>query len=136
MIIGFTGTQTGMTEDQYGSVQVIIQRLKVDEAHHGQCIGADMDFHEIIRQNTDAKIVSHPPIVQTKIGECEADEYRNPQDYLVRNQDIVNECDVLVATPKENNEVLRSGTWATIRRATKAKKPVLIVNPDGMTIIR
>jgi len=72
----------------------------------------------------------------TKIGECEADEYRNPQDYLVRNQDIVNECDVLVATPKENNEVLRSGTWATIRRATKAKKPVLIVNPDGMTIIR
>ena len=78
------------------------------------------------------KIVKHPPIVEYKRAFCNRDTYKNrnilpPKDYLVRNQDIVNSCDVLFATPKDDEEVLRSGTWATIRRGKKAGKKVIVV---------
>ena len=53
---------------------------------------------------------------------------KEPQPYLQRNHNIVNECDMLVAFPSTSNEVLRSGTWSTIRYAKKAKKPVEIIN--------
>ena len=39
--------------------------------------------------------------------------------------------DILIATPKEKEEQLRSGTWATIRYAKKTKKIVFLVYPDG-----
>ena len=34
-------------------------------------------------------------------------------------------------TPQGNEEVMRSGTWATVRRARKQDKPIFIINPDG-----
>jgi hypothetical protein len=51
---------------------------------------------------------------------------------LERNTEIVKACDVLIATPKEQDEVLRSGTWATIRRARKYDKKLAVIFPDGM----
>lgn len=48
--------------------------------------------------------------------------------YMKRNDAIVEHSDVLVAFPKTDEEELRSGTWATIRRARKAGVPVLL-NP-------
>lgn len=43
-----------------------------------------------------------------------------PGGYMVRNDAIVAHSDVLLAFPQTCTEVLRSGTWATIRRARKA----------------
>ena len=54
------------------------------------------------------------------------------KDYLVRNHDIVDVCDVLVATPGQKEEQIRSGTWATIRYARKIRKQIIIVYPDGL----
>ena len=52
---------------------------------------------------------------------------------LDRNRDIVDACDVLIATPKDFVEELRSGTWATVRYARKQRKPLVIVWPNGET---
>ena len=46
--------------------------------------------------------------------------------YMKRNDSLVEAAGRLLAFPKTANEVLRSGTWATIRRARKAGVPVLM----------
>jgi hypothetical protein len=50
---------------------------------------------------------------------------------LERNKLIVARCDLLLATPETQQEVLRSGTWATIRAARRNSKSHTIVFPDG-----
>jgi predicted Rossmann fold nucleotide-binding protein DprA/Smf involved in DNA uptake len=54
-----------------------------------------------------------------------------PRPYLVRNRDIVDVCNLLLATPGGTVEQLRSGTWATIRYARRIGRPVWIVFPNG-----
>lgn len=46
--------------------------------------------------------------------------------YMTRNDRLVELADTLVAFPRTRQEVLRSGTWATIRRARKAGVPVYL----------
>jgi hypothetical protein len=47
-----------------------------------------------------------------------------PGGYMKRNDELVAQCDVLLAFPRSAKEELRSGTWATIRRARKAGKEI------------
>jgi hypothetical protein len=52
--------------------------------------------------------------------------------YLARDDNIVAETDVLVATPAQTTEVMRgSGTWATIRYARRREKPRILIWPNG-----
>lgn len=76
-------------------------------------------------------VVIHPPKDESKRAFSIADEVRGAKPYLQRNKDIVDETDVLIATPKGNEEELRSGVWATIRYARKQKKKIVIIFPDG-----
>jgi hypothetical protein len=57
---------------------------------------------------------------------CESTNILKPKPFLDRNKDIVNSCDILIACPENDIEVLRSGTWSTIRYAKKINKPVLL----------
>lgn len=148
MKIGFTGTQQGMSGDQ---ITTFIKLLRgfvdqhgaqpftstIMEFHHGDCIGADKDAHDIVRtfsainEMNGIKIISHPPTKQKKRSFTIPDEERSPKAYLDRNHDIVDECGVLFACPKGFTEEKRSGTWATIRYAIKTKKPVYVILPSG-----
>lgn len=53
-----------------------------------------------------------------------------PAPPLVRNERIVLACDRIVACPRGAEE-LRSGTWATVRKAREHGKHTLIIWPDG-----
>lgn len=133
-IVGFTGTQVGMTEKQKITLGRLIERAKVSEFHHGDCIGADEEADNIVRLVSTAVIHIHPPIDDRAQAWCfmrgEDVEYP-PKPYLDRNHDIVDACDILYATPKGFKEELRSGTWATIRYARKKGKKIKIIFPDG-----
>jgi hypothetical protein len=130
---GFTGTQKGMTASQRKAFEIIIGTP--DEFHHGDCIGADEESHELTRYFTpDTPIIGHPPTNPSKRAFCEFDQIRPKKDYLLRNHDIVDETDELIATPGGFSEELRSGTWATIRYARKTGKPVTIIYPNGSTV--
>ena len=145
MKIGFTGTHVGMTAPQIATFSNIIKIIDeginainidaVHEFHHGDCIGADAIAHEIVsKQSLYHDIVIHPPLDNKKRAFCAIgidDVVLPPKSYLERNRDIVDECTILIATPKGFKEELRSGTWATIRYAQKRRKPVLIIQPDG-----
>jgi len=139
--IGFTGTQSGMTLEQKKTVQRILlsfvedENIFISEVHHGDCIGADENFHKIIKAYDHflgIAIHIHPPIKAIKRAFCDGTVLHKEKSYLVRNHDIVDACNVMIATPGEREEQLRSGTWSTIRYAKKCDKALHIIYPDGI----
>ena len=138
MIVGFTGTREGCTTAQGGSLELILrERLAAPGSvlHQGCCVGADAQAVAIARRlfGGDVVIVGHPcdwAAMQDKDAVATSHPIRPCRPPLVRNRTIVDECEVLVACPS-GPEVVRSGTWSTIRYARKVGKPVIIVFPDG-----
>jgi len=127
----FTGTSKGMTRAQKA---MFAYMLPVElELHHGDCVGADEDAHNIVRQERPGSlIVVHPPIKDAFRAFCEGDTILAPKDYLKRDDDIVEAGDYLVATPKGFKEEGRgSGTWYTVRQAHRVEKDAVIIFPDG-----
>jgi len=136
--IGFTGTRNGMSDVQLDEISKYLAPLLDThdslELHHGDCVGADMDMHDMflemcINTDTNFKIHIHPPVKNGQRAFCDAEEVDvdwlvtyEPKPYLERDYDIVDACDILLATPKSLKEERRSGTWATIRYARKTNK--------------
>lgn len=138
MILGFTGTQQGMTSRQRETLIPIIEsyRLSLTAFHHGCCKGADTQAHYLIEDRfIDLDIHRHWPLDNSKVTACRVVRNRAidhaPRAYLSRNMDIVQACERLIATPKEFTEVLRSGTWSTCRYASHRNVPVTVIWPDG-----
>jgi hypothetical protein len=134
MIVGFTGTRKGMTDAQKATVAVILENLKNENnvalAHHGDCLGADAEFHALAKA-AGYKTVGHPCDISNQRAYCQVDECMEVKRPLIRNRDIVNYSTVLIACPKGSKEEVRSGTWATIRFARRINWPLLLVFPDG-----
>ena len=131
--VGFTGTQRGMTPPQRAAVMRLLRGMAgLHILHHGDCIGADAEAHAGALA-LGWSIVVHPPIVVAKRAWCTGPscEVLPPAPYLTRNQHIVDASLLVIATPGEPVEQLRSGTWATIRYARRQRKQVMIVPPDG-----
>lgn len=131
IIMGITGTQSGITPKQRKIVEKILALPKIKEIHHGDCIGADTNIHEIYKNVNNGKIIIHPPDNDKKRAYNDGDTIHRPYPYLTRNRHIVNESNVLLACPKECEETVRSGTWATIRYARKLGRKVYIIYPNG-----
>lgn len=126
MKIGFTGTQRGLSPGQATFLRSTLLEHNPTEFHHGDCVGADAEAHEIVRELLpQCKIIIHPPTVPHKQAFCHGDETRVNKPYLQRNRCIVDSVDLLIAAPWTNEEQLRSGTWATIRYARKVKRYII-----------
>ena len=134
MKVGFTGTQQGMTDRQVGAfVSCLYGWSFMSEFHHGDCVGADEQAHGFVyRQGIEGlAIVVHPPVDPKKRANC-SDEVTTilpAKEYLQRNKDIVDACDLLVAAPRTPHEELRSGTWSTVRYARLKGVPVIVLDP-------
>lgn len=135
--VGFTGTRKGMTEAQKRTVENIFKVVRIDALHIGDCLGADEQAHMLAKKRGilvkgGVLIIVHPPIDDKHRAYLTGyDSIKEPKPYLVRNHAIVRICEVLVATPSQKREIVRSGTWATIRYGIKENKPVLVVLPCG-----
>ena len=132
--VGFTGTRKGMSFEQAQEVQRILSNLRgqgVAYFHHGDCQGSDELAH-MLAHALEYSIIIHPPEISTHRAWCSsAVSIRGSKPYLVRNRDIVDESSLLIATPRESQMQLRSGTWSTVRYARMQRKPVHLVLPDG-----
>lgn len=128
MRVGFTGTRRGLSEKQIRVLTSTLQMMagRISEVHHGDCIGADSMFHQIAGKFGLHRVI-HPPLNSPLRAFCKGEDYRRPLPYLRRNQNIVNECVVLIACPGEATEQRRSGTWATIRMARRRTGMQLVV---------
>lgn len=134
-VIGFTGTQHGMSDSQRERLKWLLATELTDDPmrdvhlHHGDCIGADADA-DSIAWNLGCRIVIHPPTDAKKRAFCDSGRtiILKEKPYLERNHDIVDETEYLIAAPRDPyREEMRSGTWATIRYARKMDKKVVIL---------
>lgn len=143
LVVGFTGTRAGMTPAQKATVQRLLEEVSGGFwAVHGDCVGADAEFHGLCMSLRGAVsngaprancygITVRPATTEHLRAFCKADITWPPRAPLDRNDDIVRECHVLIAAPKEYPEITQSGTWATVRRARKIYRPCTIVLPNG-----
>lgn len=137
MNVGFTGTKMGMRQPQQQKVYEILKNLKTSEEkqefHHGDCIGADAEAAGMAYA-LEYYIVSHPPTSSKNRAYFTLnDRICLEFEYLVRDEHIVKSCDILIAAPNTPYEILRSGTWTTVRYARKLHKKIIVVNPDGQS---
>ena len=142
MHIGFTGTQKGMTDFQkkevamillfHHPVRYILESLPgtVFQVHHGDCIGADAELEDMAKEY-GYTTYAHPAsdVAEEKKAYCKSDHILPAKPALERNKDIVNVTDIMIATPRQNHEVLRSGTWSTIRYAKKYGTIIHVIYP-------
>jgi hypothetical protein len=135
--IGFTGTQAGMNDLQKRLLRETILTVRAEgpgEFHHGDCEGADAEAHDIA-EALGFKTVIHPPSNPAKRAWKNGTTILTTLPYLDRNHAIVDATEILIATPKGNEEELRSGTWSTVRYARKIKRPHIVIRPDGHHLI-
>ncbi len=128
---GFTGTRYGMTEAQQDALRNYLAGSS-GEFHHGDCVGADAQAHDIADE-CGYGIIIHPPKDYQHRAWREVPRHmmKPEQSHFARNRDIVNETTALIATPFEVEEQPRGGTWYTVRYARKCGKTVVLIRPDG-----
>jgi hypothetical protein len=139
--IGVTGTREKlMAAQEHNFFDLLIRGVRrgATEVHHGACTGLDQFTHH--HMSTQLVITHvHPPT--DKKFSAESVLLRHPRrvdheakPYGERNQDIVDEADVLFGAPKfpeDHPQSKRSGTWQTIRKADAAGKLVLYADGNG-----
>lgn len=139
MRIGFTGTREGMSRAQEEQLRYVIAVVRTadklmdmatTEFHQGGAPGADRAA-AIVARDYGCEVHWHPSpgVLLTEVMKTDpaavTDEWHEVFPPLTRNRNIVANAHWLVAAPRSDVEELRSGTWATIRYARKAVKPVL-----------
>jgi hypothetical protein len=147
VILGFTGTQYGMTDKQKSKAEAFLRTINPDKVIHGCCIGADKQFVEITRKVFPTiEIEAFPSNIRNKtsaIARSLSDKVHDPETSLRRNKRMIGLISYLLACPSGDTEQMRSGTWATIRYARHAletRRRLLLALADfspltGMTII-
>lgn len=131
MKLGMTGNRGGISNFRVTQIDKFLSENQVEEVHHGDCIGADTQFHKCA-QDMGIHIFIHPPINKSLRAFCKGATILKPKPYLDRNRDIVDSTDFLIAFPSTENEIMRSGTWATIRYAKLQNKQILVILPSGI----
>lgn len=101
------------------------------EFHHGDCEGADVQA-AVIADEIGFRIGCHPPINPKHRGFYRRYDFIYPEDeYIARDRRIVDETERLIATPHTSYEIVRSGTWTTVRYARSLNRPISIIYPNG-----
>ncbi len=109
------------------------------EVHHGACTGGDEFIHNALAGRFQVWLHVHPPVDKKFSAEASLKSdirmvMHEAKVYAVRNQDIVDLADVLVAAPQypeDHCKSARSGTWQAVRKADAAGKLVLIIEANG-----
>lgn len=134
--IGFTGTQRTMTLAQHTLLVTELETLRAGGADlmvNGCCEGSDRIAWRIWR-DLGGRFCLRPGDRGQFRWACDVardeDMVHSPIGYMPRN-DLIAEAPTVVATPREESEIDRSGTWATVRRARRHGSALAIILPSG-----
>lgn len=132
-----------MTLPQRSSFDELLLRLTTmgvtNEFHYGECIGAD----EQAGNDADTlgyEVYSHPcTLTDQRIPPERRPRTRHTYpvaEPLTRDRHIVAAVRVMIATPGEDEERLRSGTWATIRYTgyRQYQRELYLIQRDGTIV--
>jgi hypothetical protein len=134
MIAGFTGTRKGMTPQQHKALRrLVLPPGEISMFVHGGAPGADSQAHAIFAQTGRPILVRPASMEQYRYWrkDVHTSIVYQPRAPLERNSDIVNQVEMLFACPETKLEELRSGTWATVRRAKRKGIRVIFIYPSG-----
>lgn len=144
MIIGFTGTREGLTDQQLAWLYTTLETGKADgtivQVHHGACLGADQAVH-VAALDIEIPIHVWPPTNMKYVAlECLTPHrlvtIHPRMPYLNRDREIVHAAEGLVGLPKHDEQpdrALWGGTWYTVDFAERMNRPVIICYPNGRT---
>lgn len=142
MRVGVTGPLTGGTDDQIRTLAKLLAPSAVTELHHGDAYGVDSQAHgmflKLKEQQPERRIEIHPGyspanpdgIMSKRAFNAGADVVHPAKPFLDRDHDIAAQ-DLVIGLPRSYDEMLRSGTWATLRHAYQAGAVTLVILPDG-----
>lgn len=120
-----------MTHAQCDACVRVLATIRPVTVHHGDATGSDAAFHELARE-CGARVVVHPAMVRAHRAFCVGDEMRRPTSKTARDRAVVDACDLLIAAPAGlDDEGPDSGTWYTIQYAVWARRPIVVLWPDG-----
>ena len=134
--IGFTGTRGGLRTVQSDNLlrELVALREKADVMDNGCCEGSDRIAWSMWR-DLGGRFRLRPGDRDQWDWAQQAcrreDELFAPVGYMERNE-LIARNPVVVATPAEDAEMQRSGTWATIRRARRAESYLILISPNGI----
>ena len=140
MKLGFTATRKGCTSAQLKSAAEVLERLRPSLVNQGCCLGGDAELTQLLVMKIadeslpECTVVGHPSTnkgMTSEVALTLCDEVHQPLPPLERNGNIVANSEALLACPETAEEVVRSGTWATIRKARKHGLPIYLILPDG-----
>lgn len=127
--VGFTGTRYGMTLKQELAFREVIAQLKPESFMHGDCVGADIEAHDIVKELFPLCAVYIFPATSTVHRKG---THTYPPDLpLKRNRKIVSMSKIMIASPLVPDEQVRGGTWSTIRFARSLLRPLYLLLPNG-----
>lgn len=134
-VLAFTGSREGVTAAQGRTLHRLLRLLfgqGYRRMHNGCAIGAD-EVAALLARQTGYDVWGFPSDRpdQVSAAACEACVLLHPPaEPLGRNRLMVDGAILLVACPA-GAEVMRSGTWSTVRYARRLGKVVWLCQPDG-----
>lgn len=134
--LGISGSRNGCSQVQYDAVWDFL-RVASQKAYHtlntGCCLGVDELVTVLAYYDYKMKIIAFPPRVETYLSRITldlADDAHDPEDYLIRNGNIVRNSELMLFVPKNFHDD-HSGTWSTMRYAGRLSKKMKIFWPSG-----
>lgn len=134
-VLAFTGARAGLSTVQQQHLWRLLRILYgrgFRTLLQGCAVGAD-EACALLAEQTGYLVEGHPSNVRSQISVpaliC-CDRLHRPAPPLVRNRVMVEAAALLLACPA-GPEVLRSGTWSTIRHARRIRRQHWLLFPDG-----
>lgn len=125
-----------MSIGQMTTFYELIKQTPIKQFDHGCCVGADQQAYMAMYDlKRDVPVHAWPPVDPKWLAlewELFCDVAHPPNDYHARDRDIVNDCDLLIATPLEDWPTT-GGTFYTMGYAISQEIPVLHIKRSGMS---
>ena len=131
--LGITGTRSGMNDSQMHQFKSLMDFIKQEKAaiefHHGDCVGVDVEAAYIVQQ-MGYQTVCHPPIKEDLRAFHKSDQILEQKSHFARNRDIVDNVDMLIVVPWQDEWHSRGGTWYTHDYAKKEGVEIYMIWPS------
>lgn len=134
MIYGTTGSERGLHGRQADWLAAFIaERISPeDELIDGDCIGVDDQVNRAFRM-AGCLTRGYPGMNRAKRAFGDHEIWHEPRNNIARDEDIAWDAGFMLCFPWGLEELLRDGTWTTIRRARHYGTAGLIIYWTGLT---
>jgi hypothetical protein len=127
-----TGPRTGATQPALLAVAQTLCAYKVTVLHDGDAVGVDYSAYHLARA-FGIHVILHPPTDYKWRAFCgdARDTFREEKPFKVRDRDMVDESEFLIAVPNTIGDHPTGGTGYTVEYVRSVNKPLVFIWPNG-----